>query len=143
MVDGVERYETDSYLVAEWPTLLRVDNELSMPAQKTIRFLVSSADVLHNWAIPSAGIKVDACPGRLNAVTAYFYGAGTYFGMCSELCGVGHSAMPVVLSAEAEFLATKLNFLESCELGRSDDARIDFDWNVPPPIPHDPLGYTE
>jgi len=72
MVDEVERYETDSYLVAGWPTLLRVDHELSVPAKKIIRFLVSSVDVLHNWAIPSAGIKVYARPGRFNAGTIYF-----------------------------------------------------------------------
>jgi cytochrome c oxidase subunit 2 len=64
-----------------------------------IRALVTSADVLHSWSIPSLGIKLDACPGRLNRVPIFIKREGVFFGQCSELCGVLHGFMPIVVEA--------------------------------------------
>jgi cytochrome c oxidase subunit 1 len=77
--------------------LLETSSRLMLPARVHIRILVTSADVLHSWAIPSLGIKVDACPGRLNRVPVYIKREGTFYGQCSELCGVNHGFMPIVI----------------------------------------------
>jgi hypothetical protein len=74
---------------------LEVDKKLNLPIYTQVRLLVSSADVLHSWTIPSFGIKIDACPGRLNQAQLQVSRYGTYFGQCSEICGVGHSFMPI------------------------------------------------
>lgn len=79
--------------------LLEVDNRVVLPARKSLRLLITSADVLHSWAIPSFGVKMDACPGRLNQVGLYIRRPGTYYGQCSELCGIGHGFMPIVVDA--------------------------------------------
>jgi heme/copper-type cytochrome/quinol oxidase subunit 2 len=75
--------------------LLEVDNSLVLPSWTQIRFLITSDDVIHAWTIPSFGVKVDATPGRLNQVSANIYREGTYYGQCSELCGVNHGFMPI------------------------------------------------
>lgn len=64
-----------------------------------IRFLITSGDVLHSWAVPSLGIKIDAVPGRLNQVIAYITEPGVFYGQCSELCGASHGFMPIVIVA--------------------------------------------
>ncbi len=79
--------------------LLEVDNRLVVPVNTHIRLLVTSADVLHSWAVPSLGIKVDACPGRLNQVFLFVKREGVFYGQCSELCGVNHGFMPIVVQA--------------------------------------------
>jgi len=102
-LDGDKCLTTESRLLqfdelpAGAPRLLEVDNRLYLPADESIRFLITGADVLHSWAVPALGIKVDGCPGRLNhaSVTSAF--PGVYYGQCSELCGVGHAVMPIVL----------------------------------------------
>jgi len=77
--------------------LLNVDKHLIILGHKPINFLISSGDILHSFAIPSFGIKVDAVPGRIN--TFYLEGSklGMYYGQCSELCGFGHGFMPIVV----------------------------------------------
>ena len=75
--------------------LLEVDREIVLPLQTTIRFLITSEDVIHSWAVPSLGIKMDAIPGRLNQVITAVYKTGFFYGQCSELCGIGHYAMPI------------------------------------------------
>lgn len=75
--------------------LLKVDNEVILPIQSYLRVLVTSTDVIHSWAIPSLGVKVDACPGRLNQISIYIERAGQFFGQCSELCGLNHAFMPI------------------------------------------------
>jgi heme/copper-type cytochrome/quinol oxidase subunit 2 len=62
-----------------------------------IRILVTSSDVLHSWAVPSFGIKIDACPGRLSEVSLYIKRTGYFYGQCSEICGVNHGFMPIVV----------------------------------------------
>jgi cytochrome c oxidase subunit 2 len=75
--------------------LLEVDNFFILPADMEMRLLVTSRDVLHSFAIPSLGIKVDAIPGRLNQIPLSIQIPGLYFGQCSELCGPNHGFMPI------------------------------------------------
>lgn len=95
----------DSYMLAEEDLLpgrlrlLEVDNRLFVPVRTNIRVIITAADVLHSWAIPAFGVKMDACPGRLNQVSLYVDRAGTFYGQCSELCGINHSFMPIVVQA--------------------------------------------
>lgn len=77
--------------------LLEVDNRLILSTNVTTRFLVSSADVLHSFAVPELGFKIDANPGRLNQILIYISRPGVYYGQCSELCGVSHGFMPIVI----------------------------------------------
>jgi len=79
--------------------LLEVDNRLKLPVKSVIRLLISSTDVLHSWAVPSFGIKVDACPGRLNQASVVIERLGVFFGQCSELCGVNHAFMPIAVES--------------------------------------------
>jgi len=91
--------ENDCYYTRGSFRLLDVDNKLYLPTKINIRFLVTSTDVLHSWAIPSLGIKMDACPGRLNQTTVYINRAGIYYGQCSEICGTDHAFMPISIVA--------------------------------------------
>nr|YP_010517998.1 cytochrome c oxidase subunit II [Cocculina enigmadonta]UXN84350.1 cytochrome c oxidase subunit II [Cocculina enigmadonta] len=93
----------DSYMV---PTnellegdfrLLEVDNRMVVPLESSVRVLVTSADVIHSWAVPSLGVKVDAVPGRLNQISFFMSYPGVFFGQCSEICGANHSFMPIVV----------------------------------------------
>ena len=77
--------------------LLEVDAQAVLPIQTHIRALITSNDVLHSWAIPSLGIKLDACPGRLNQVGIFIKRSGLFYGQCSEICGVNHGFMPIVI----------------------------------------------
>ena len=79
--------------------LLDVDRRLILPRNVEIRCLVTSTDVLHSWAIPSLGIKVDACPGRLNEVRLIIYRNSVFYGQCSEICGIMHGFMPIVIQS--------------------------------------------
>nr|UDN41901.1 cytochrome c oxidase subunit II [Stichopus naso] len=97
--------EFDSYMVPTsdleigQPRLLEVDNRLVLPFQNPIRILVSSADVLHSWAVPSLGVKMDAVPGRLNQTSFLINRTGLFYGQCSEICGANHSFMPIVIES--------------------------------------------
>ena len=82
---------------AVYPRLLTVDNELVVPVGKTVRVLVTAADVLHAFAMPAFGIKIDAVPGRLNEVWFNADAEGLYYGQCSELCGKDHAFMPIAI----------------------------------------------
>jgi cytochrome c oxidase subunit 2 len=102
-LDFLEEREFDAYMV---PTddltlgefrLLTTDNYLTLPKSAPIKLLVTSADVLHCWTIPSFGVKIDACPGRLNEISLYVKRCGLYFGQCSEICGVNHGFMPIMV----------------------------------------------
>nr|UEX92595.1 cytochrome c oxidase subunit II [Platycephalus indicus]WRI15776.1 cytochrome c oxidase subunit II [Platycephalus indicus] len=79
--------------------LLEADHRMVVPVEAPIRVLVSADDVLHSWAVPSMGIKMDAVPGRLNQVTFIASRPGVFFGQCSEICGANHSFMPIVIEA--------------------------------------------
>lgn len=105
---------SDDDLVIGGLRLLEVDNRVVLPVNTHIRVLITSADVLHSWAIPSFGLKVDACPGRLNQTTLFVKRMGTFYGQCSELCGTNHGFMPICveivsLSDYTNWLEKKLN----------------------------------
>jgi heme/copper-type cytochrome/quinol oxidase subunit 2 len=101
--------------------LLETDNVVLIPCNKVIRFVITSADVLHSWAVPSLGIKTDAVPGRLNQVITIVCKPGVYYGQCSELCGVSHGFMPIVINSTSEhkFLANSIwsGYRRQTELG--------------------------
>nr|AID59762.1 cytochrome c oxidase subunit II [Citharoides macrolepis] len=79
--------------------LMDVDNRMVVPINTTIRMLVTADDVLHSWAAPSLGTKMDAVPGRLNQTTFMVTRPGIYFGQCSEICGANHTFMPTTVEA--------------------------------------------
>lgn len=79
--------------------LLETDNRVVLPVGTNIRVLVTAADVLHSWAMPSMGVKVDAVPGRLNELWLHITEPGVYYGQCSELCGANHGFMPIAVEA--------------------------------------------
>jgi cytochrome c oxidase subunit 2 len=104
---GGESLNFDSYMVPEEDLskgelrLLEVDNRVALPVKTHIRILVTAGDVLHSWCVPSFGIKVDACPGRLNQTSIFIQREGVFFGQCSEICGVNHGFMPIVVEAKS------------------------------------------
>jgi len=79
--------------------LLEVTNQLYLPIETNIRVLLTSADVIHSWAVPALGVKLDACPGRLNEVNFIASCLGVVVGACSEICGVNHGFMPICVKA--------------------------------------------
>jgi len=93
----------DSYLLPEDELslgnlrLLEVDNRVVLPVNTHIRLIVTSADVLHSWTIPSFGIKIDACPGRLNEASLFAKRTGVFYGQCSEICGINHGFIPIAV----------------------------------------------
>jgi len=95
--------EFDSYMLPENELplgglrFLEVDNRLVVPLNIPITLIVSSTDVIHRWALPAYGIKIDAVAGILNSYTLKFQHVGVYYGQCSELCGVGHAFIPIVI----------------------------------------------
>tara|TARA_B100001057_G_scaffold122152_1_gene121016 strand:+ start:675 stop:1487 length:813 start_codon:yes stop_codon:yes gene_type:complete len=98
----------DSYMVeekdlrADQPRLLAVDNEVVVPVNKVIKVLITANDVLHAWALPSFGVKRDAVPGRINETWFKAEQEGTYYGQCSELCGIKHAFMPITVRVVSE-----------------------------------------
>jgi cytochrome c oxidase subunit 2 len=95
----VSNLEFDSFMLKDNTVnrLLQVDNNTIIPINTQMRNLISSADVLHSWALPSLGVKADAIPGRLNQVNFYSNIPGVKFGQCSEICGANHRFIPIVL----------------------------------------------
>lgn len=92
----------DSYMLPQSERCIRVldvDNRLLVPTLLPIRFIVSSADVIHSWTIPSFGVKIDAVPGRINQFCFSVKRSGVYFGQCSEICGANHRFMPIVMES--------------------------------------------
>lgn len=79
--------------------LLETDNRVVLPARTNIKVQVTASDVLHSWAVPSLGVKIDAVPGRLNEIWIHINEPGVYYGQCSELCGVLHGFMPITIEA--------------------------------------------
>jgi len=99
----IPKLNFDAYILTEkrefpgFPRLLDVDNRRPLPFGLITRVIVSSADVLHAWAVPSLGVKVDACPGRLNQQRLISYRPGINYGQCSEICGANHRFIPITL----------------------------------------------
>jgi cytochrome c oxidase subunit II len=98
------KFEFDSLLACdqerikcEQPRLLAVDNEMVVPVNKVVHVLTTGAEVIHSFAVPAFGIKIDAIPGRINETWFKAEREGTYYGQCSELCGKDHAYMPIVV----------------------------------------------
>lgn len=95
----------DSYIIATEDLipgqfrLLEADHRIVIPVESPIRLLISAEDVLHSWAVPSLGVKIDAIPGRLNQTAFITSHSGVFYGQCSEICGANHSFMPIVVEA--------------------------------------------
>lgn len=105
-LDNDEEFiEFDSYLVPEADLeegslrMLEVDNRVILPELTHVRFIITSADVIHSFAVPALGIKLDAYPGRLNQASVLINREGTFYGQCSEICGILHSSMPIVIES--------------------------------------------
>ncbi len=104
-------FEFDAYMVPDadlqegQKRLLSTDNLVVLPVETNIRLLITASDVLHAFALPAMGIKLDAVPGQVNETWVRINEEGTYYGQCSELCGTGHSYMPIAIKAvsKAEF----------------------------------------
>ena len=94
----------DSYMIEEkdlqqgQPRLLAVDNEVIVPVNKVVKVLITANDVLHAWALPAFGVKRDAMPGRVNETWFKADRVGTFYGQCSELCGIKHAFMPITVN---------------------------------------------
>lgn len=103
----------DSYMVHEDELnlgdlrLLKTDMPLFLPKNTHVRLLITSSDVLHSWAVPAFGVKLDAVPGRLNQTSLYLKNTGTFYGQCSELCGVNHAFMPIEV-----YVVNPINFYQ-------------------------------
>ena len=92
----------DKDLKENQPRLLAVDNELVVPVNKVVKVLITANDVLHAWALPAFGVKRDAVPGRINETWFKAEKVGTYYGQCSELCGIKHAFMPITVRVVSE-----------------------------------------
>ena len=98
----------DSYMIEEkdlkegQPRLLAVDNEVFVPVNKVVKVMITANDVLHAWALPSFGVKRDAVPGRINETWFKADRTGTFYGQCSELCGIKHAFMPITVRVVSE-----------------------------------------
>lgn len=112
-----QQIEFDSYII---PTnelsdnnfrLLDVDNRAVLPINTQVRVLITAADVIHSWTVPSLGVKADAIPGRLNQVSFLINRPGLFYGQCSEICGANHSFIPIVV--ESVSVDAFLNWINS------------------------------
>jgi len=120
----------DDELKKGQPRLLSVDNPLVLPAHTKIRFLIASNDVIHNFAMPSLAIKLDATPGRVNETWTEMNAVGDYYGMCSELCGVNHGFMPIHIKAVSKedfakwLVEAKVEFADNSEVDKQPTIRL-------------------
>ncbi len=102
------QFEFDSLMLKEGerkegqPRLLAVDNEMVVPVNKIVRVITTGSDVIHSFAVPSFGIKIDAVPGRINETWFTATREGVYYGQCSELCGKDHAFMPIAVHVVSE-----------------------------------------
>jgi cytochrome c oxidase subunit 2 len=116
----------DAFLVAEEDLeegqlrLLETDNRVIVPVNTKIRLLITASDVLHSFALPALGVKLDAVPGRINETWMEVTREGTFYGQCSEICGTGHAFMPIVVEA-----VSKERFDEWVEQAKEEFARVD------------------
>lgn len=112
----------DSYILSDEDLnrgdlrLLEVDNRLVIPVDTHIRLIITSGDVLHSWAVPSFGVKLDACPGRLNQVSLFVERQGVFYGQCSELCGINHGFIPIAVEVTSlnQYIHWINDIIEDC-----------------------------
>lgn len=126
-------FSFSSYLVATEDLvpgsfrLLEVNKRLVLPANEVVRVLVTSADVLHSWAVPAFGIKIDAIPGRLNEYFLHIEYPGVFYGQCSEICGVNHGFMPIKVEV-VDTVDYELWYLINCLLETPGEEEYDLDF---------------
>ena len=119
-------FEFDSYMIQDadlkqgQKRLLEVDNRVIIPENTTVKFLITAADVLHSFAVPALGIKMDAVPGRTNETWTVVAKKGVYYGQCSELCGVNHGFMPIAIE-----VVGKEDFVKWVENAKQKFANVD------------------
>ena len=115
MIKDSDRAALGKEDIAEYPHLLAVDNEIVVPVDTVVRVLVTAADVLHAFAMPAFGVKMDAVPGRLNETWFEAKVEGLYYGQCSELCGKDHAFMPIAIRvvSQDDYAAWKTQALAS------------------------------
>ena len=117
----------DAYMIADQdlqegqPRLLEVDNRVVLPVDTDVRILVTATDVIHAWAMPALGVKMDAIPGRLNETWLRIEQPGIYYGQCSELCGDYHGYMPIEIEAMAKDAFEAWTKQAQEEFARADD----------------------
>jgi len=111
-IEVIEKVGADLFF-KQFPRLYAVDKAIIVPTNINIRFLVTSNDVLHSWALPAAGIKIDACPGRLNEVFTNIPFKSILYGQCSEICGINHAFMPIEVLASPDPIWWERNFLDN------------------------------
>ena len=102
------------------PRLLATDNAVVLPIDTDIRILITASDVIHNFAVPAFGLKLDAVPGKVNETWVRITAEGTYYGQCSELCGTGHAYMPIMVEA-----VSKDAFAAWVKTAQEEFARVD------------------
>jgi len=102
------------------PRLLTTDNMVVVPVDTKVRLLITASDVLHSFAVPAFGVKLDAVPGRINETWFEVTKKGVYYGQCSEICGAGHSYMPIAIKA-----VSKADFAQWVESAKKEFARVD------------------
>lgn len=100
--------------------LITTDNAVVLPVNTKIRLLITASDVLHAFALPDMGVKLDAVPGRVNETWIEILREGTFYGQCSEICGTGHAYMPIMIKA-----VSKQAFDEWVEKAKQEFARVD------------------
>jgi len=116
----------DAFLVADEDLeegqlrLLETDNRVIVPVNTKIRLLITASDVLHSFALPALGVKLDAVPGRINETWMEVTREGTFYGQCSEICGTGHAFMPIVVEA-----VSKERFDAWVEQAKEEFAQVD------------------
>ena len=121
----------DSYMVKEkdlkenQPRLLTVDNEVYVPVDKVVKVMITANDVLHAWALPSFGVKRDAVPGRINETWFKADRTGTFYGQCSELCGIKHAFMPITVN-----VVTEEDYKKWLEKAKVEFAKEDIEKNI-------------
>jgi cytochrome c oxidase subunit 2 len=111
----------DSYMIPEDDLqpgqlrLLEVDNRIVLPVNTHVRIIITAADVLHSWTVPSLGVKTDAVPGRLNQASIFLKREGIFYGQCSEICGTNHGFMPIVVEGVSldDYISWVSNKLEA------------------------------
>ncbi|MEN9895902.1 MAG: hypothetical protein RIR97_1754 [Pseudomonadota bacterium] len=122
MLTDADRASTGKEDKSKYPRLLAVDNEMVVPVNKMVRVLVTGADVIHAFAMPSFGMKVDAIPGRMNETWFKANREGLFYGQCSELCGKDHAFMPIAIRVVSDENYTKWLAAAATNIGDANKA---------------------
>ncbi|GAB5508990.1 MAG: cytochrome c oxidase subunit II [Hyphomicrobiales bacterium] len=123
--ERLEMMETTGGTESDYPRLLAVDNAVVVPVDATVRLQITAADVLHAFAMPAFGVKMDAVPGRLNETWFRAEREGMYYGQCSELCGTDHAFMPIAIQVVAQDQFDAWTEMAATDVGAANDMLAD------------------